>query len=257
MSYALVTGASSGLGALFAEALAAQRHDLVVVARRGDRLEALAAKLRADHGVVVEVFAFDLSVTGAGQRLADTLKQRGIVIDTLINNAGLGAHGGFATMDPERIDAIVAVNIAALTTLCRALLPDMIAAKRGAILNVASVGSFVPGPWFAVYFATKAYVLSLSEALHQEVRGTGVSVTALCPGPTRTEFGAVAGMADTDGFDWVADDPGDVVRAGLKALAKNRAVKVTGKARPVVPLLGLLPRGLKRRLLGKVQSTRR
>lgn len=176
---------------------AADGHDLVLVARSGDSLEAAAAELRARHGINVSIFALDLSDRASVPRLVAALDDQRIAIDVLVNNAGVGKLGAFATMDPAVIDGMVALNVGAVTALARALLPGMVARRHGRILNVASTAAFQPGPLMAVYYATKAYVMHWSLALSDELRGSGVTVTCLCPGPTRTGFQATAGMNGT------------------------------------------------------------
>jgi short-subunit dehydrogenase len=223
---ALVTGASAGLGAEFAHQLAARGADLVVVARRQDRLEELAAHVRAS-GRRVEVLSADLATdegrTVVEQRLADTAAP----VDLLVNNAGFGAYGDVADLDPERLHAMVEVNVVALTRLARAALPGMVGRRRGGIVNVASTAAFQPNPHGAVYGATKSYVLSFSQALHEEVAGDGVRVLALCPGVTPTEFQDVADIA-VPLPDVATTSPEKVVRAGLDAFARRRAVEVPG-----------------------------
>ena len=190
---ALVTGASAGLGAGFARALAADGHDLILTARRGDRLNALAAELRAAHGIRVEVIAADLARPGAAEALIAEIGKRGLAVNTLVNNAGFGALGPVAEADPAVLERMLDLNCRAVMTLSRLVLPGMIQMRRGAILNIASTAAFAPGPGMAVYYASKAFVLSFSQALHSEVRRHRVTVAALCPGPTITEFGDVAG----------------------------------------------------------------
>lgn len=220
---ALVTGASAGLGSEFARQLSAKGYRLVLVARRKDRLDALAAELGHARAV-----ASDLSAPGAAAALMADLTAHGETVSLLVNNAGFGLAGRAATLDPARQRQMIDVNCGALVDLALAVLPDMLAKKRGAILNVASTGAFQPGPGFAVYFATKAFVLSFSEALHEEVRREGISVSALCPGPTATEFSAVAGFAGNRGFESLSADPEGVVRAGIEGLSEDRAVVVPG-----------------------------
>jgi short-subunit dehydrogenase len=220
---ALVTGASAGLGVEFAKALSKRGHRLVLVARRKDRLETLAKALGNARAV-----AIDLSKKDAAAKLMADVEAAGEQVELLINNAGFGLIGQFAELDAKRQRQMIDLNVGSLTDLCRAVAPQMIKRKSGAILNVASTAAFQPGPKMAVYFATKAFVLSLSEALHEELKPHGVSVTCLCPGPTRTEFGEVAGFGGNGLFDRVAMGAAEVVEAGLKALDKNRAVIVTG-----------------------------
>src|SRR5436190_9905818 len=188
---ALITGASAGIGREFARQLASRAKLLVLVARRRDRLEELRGELLAKNPALhVEIRDADLSSVGQTMGLAESLANE--QIDLLINNAGLGDHGFFATADQTRVNAQVQVNVLALTALTRALLPRMIVQKRGAILNVSSSAGFLPLPNIAVYAATKAYVTSFSEAIRAETRDYGISVTTLCPGPVHTEFAEIA-----------------------------------------------------------------
>lgn len=218
----LVTGASAGLGEQFARRCSERGDELVLVARRGDRLEALCSALGKAHPIVA-----DLAEPGAAARLIAKVEAMGLQVETLINNAGFGLTGRFAALPVEGQRAMIDLNVAALTELARLVVPAMIERRRGFILNLASTAAFQPGPGFAVYFATKAYVLSLSEALHQELKASGIHVTALCPGPTRTEFGSVAGVTSKS-FDRISADAAEVVEAGLAGLARNRAVVVPG-----------------------------
>jgi len=224
---ALVTGASAGLGADFARQLSAKGKRLVLVARRKDRIDAIAAELGNARAV-----AADLSLPGAADRLMADLAANGEYVDLLINNAGFGLAGRFAALDSTRQRQMIDLNCGTLTELAHAVLPGMIERKSGAILNVASTAAFQPGPGMAVYFATKAFVLSFSEALHEEVRKNGVVVSALCPGPTATEFGEVAGWKPAGSsakiFVDMAADSASVVRAGLEGLGKARAIIIPG-----------------------------
>ena len=232
-SSALITGASAGLGREFARQLAGRAGSLVLIARRRDRLEQLRDELtRSDPNLNVHVRETDLSDDRAVVDLCDWLEREKIAVDLLINNAGLGDLGMFATSEPHRVKEMVAVNVTALTRLTRLLLPGMIDRKRGAILNVSSSAGFLPLAGFAVYAATKAYVTSFSEAIRAELRGTGVTVTALCPGPVHTEFAEtarrpVAGAPKTvPGVSHVSAQ--EVVRAGLAAVENDRAVAIPG-----------------------------
>lgn len=250
----LITGASAGLGALFAERAAAAGHDVILVARRAERLEALAAKIAAT-GVSASVIACDLGAAGAVAGLMREIAARGLAVNTLVNNAGFGVRGAFAEGDGAVQAAMVDLNCRALVELAHAVLPGMVQMRRGGILNIASTAAFQPGPGMAVYYATKAFVLSFSEALHEEVRGSGVRVTALCPGPTRTEFADVAGMGASAFFEKNAADPEAVVRDGMRALARGRAIKVSGAMNAAMAgSVGLLPRGLTRRVAARVQK---
>jgi short-subunit dehydrogenase len=187
---ALVTGASAGIGAALAREAANDGHDLVLVARRREPMEALAAELKST-GAEITVIPADLGKPGAGAALMKTVEERGLVIDTLINNAGFGDTGRFDQEDPERILSMLQVNVVALTELTRLVLPQMVARKRGKVMLLASTASFLPGPGMAVYYATKSYVLSFGRAIGYELRGTGVTVTTLCPGPTTSDCRAI------------------------------------------------------------------
>ena len=231
---ALITGASAGIGREFARQLAGSAASLVLVARRGDRLEDLRAELtKRAPNLNVQVRIVDLAEASQVDALITWLAQNKIDIDFLINNAGLGDYGPFATSDPERDDRIVQVNIAALTLLTRSLLPLMIATKRGAILNVSSSAGFLPIPGMAVYAASKAYVNSFSEALRAELRRTGVRVIALCPGPVNTEFGEIAkrpGREPERGPEFVHIPVEQVVRDTLAAVEADRPLIIPGFA---------------------------
>lgn len=233
---ALITGASSGLGEEFARQLAPYASTLVLVARRIERLDALKNELESLHpGVRVAVYKADLSQDEEIVRFVEWLRKEKLPINFLINNAGLGDHGKFETSDWDRVKAMLDVNIRALTRLTHLLLPDMRKGGRAAILNVSSAASFVPLPNSAVYAATKAYVTSFSEALRIELRETGISVTALCPGPVETEFFQVATRPGQEPWTATRDapcslhvTPAEAVRAGLEAVARDRARIIPG-----------------------------
>jgi short-subunit dehydrogenase len=227
---ALVTGASSGIGAHLARELAKDGHDLILAARRVEPMRALAEKLKAD-GADSVIIAVDLSKTGAAARLAEDLKARGLDIDVLINTAGLGANGRFDASDLLRVSEILQVNVVALTELTRLLLPGMVARRRGKVVLVASTAAFQPGPLMAVYSASKAYVLSFGEAIAYELEGSGVTVTTLCPGATDTEFAKVAGAEGTGLFKGSmlpVMKASEVARIGYQALKAGRRVVVIG-----------------------------
>jgi uncharacterized protein len=246
---ALVTGASAGLGVEFARQLSARGHRLVLVARRKDRLDALAKELGKARAL-----GLDLSKAGAAAKLLADLEANGEAVDLLVNNAGFGLIGKFAELDAARERQMIDLNVATLTDLCRAVAPQMIKRKSGAILNVASTAAFQPGPKMAVYFATKAFVLSLSEALHEELKPHGIRVTCLCPGPTRTEFGEVAGFGGNGLFDRVAMDAPGVVKAGLDGLDKNKAVVVPGWVNKLTANSGrFAPRSVVRKIAGAIK----
>jgi short-subunit dehydrogenase len=251
---ALITGASAGIGREFARQLAARAGSLVLVARRMDRLEELRAELATTNpNLKVHCRAADLSQLNEVEELRRWLEAEKIAIDLLVNNAGLGDRGTFVTAEPERVREMLMVNIVALTTLTRALLPAMIEKKHGAILNVSSSAGFLPIRKMAVYAASKAYVTSFSEALRGEVRKAGINVTALCPGPVATEFGQVAQRRSSrpdqhsPGFMHVPVQ--DVVRAGLDGIELNKPVVVPGLVMKIAMLLvRLTPMAILRRV---------
>jgi short-subunit dehydrogenase len=250
-TFALTTGASSGIGEAMVNLLGGAGIPQVVVARRVDRLEELAGRYEA-----VEVLAADLTTAkGVGQVVA-RITDPDRPIDLVVNNAGFGISGEFHSLDPDRLDDQVALNVAALTRISRAALGVMVPRGRGYLLNVSSVAGFQPAPKHAVYAASKAYVTSLSESLHEEVRGTGVHVTALCPGLTRTEFHGVSGSDSYTGeypsFAWLSAN--EVAEAGLHDVAKGRALSVPGALyKSMVAASSIAPRGLTRRISGMVQ----
>lgn len=245
----LITGASAGLGAEFARQCAARGEALALLARRLDRLEALKATL----GGEVHIFAADLSLPGAAASLVAQMTAEGLEVTSLINNAGFGLAGGFETQPLEKQSEMIDLNVRALAGLTRAVLPAMLARGSGSILNVASTAAFQAGPNMAVYYATKAFVLSFTEALHEEYRTRGIKVTALCPGPVATEFFEVAGVTSNT-FQRMAADPVAVVRAGLKGLARNKAIVIPGFGNAVGAQANrLLPRAAVRRLVARIK----
>jgi len=246
---ALVTGASAGLGVDFARQLSKRGHPLVLAARRKDRLQALAKELGN-----ARVIAIDLSKKDAAAKLMADLQAKSEVVDLLVNNAGFGLIGRFAELDAGREREMIDLNVGTLTDLCRAVAPGMIDRKSGGIINVASTAAFQPGPKMAVYFATKAFVLSLTEALHEELKPHGIKVTCLCPGPTRTEFGDVAGFGGNGLFDRIAMESPEVVAAGLKGLDRNQAVVVPGFVNKLTASSGrFAPRSVVRKIAGAIK----
>lgn len=241
-STVVITGASSGLGEEFARQFAARHADVVLVARRVDRLEALADELLEGYGVTGIPIAMDLGAPGAAAQLIAELDTRGIVADSLVNNAGFGMSGPFAEADPERLDQMVALNVGALTALTRAFLPGLMDRGRGVLINIASTAAYQPLPTMAAYAATKAYVLSLTEAIGYEARGSGLKVLALSPGPTHTEFFDVVGDDASVGRFQTAQQ---VVTTALDELdrAHPRPSVVSGRANSVqAHAMPLLPR---------------
>jgi hypothetical protein len=254
---ALVTGASGGIGEELARLFAADGHDLVLVARSRDRLERLAGQLEERHGVAARVLAADLSRAEAPGEIFAELAGAGVRLDALVNNAGFGSYGLFAETDLKSELDLLRVNVVALTHLTKLFLPGMIARGRGYLMNVASTAAFQPGPLMAVYYASKAYVLSLSEALANECAGTGVRVSALCPGPTETGFVAAAGMEQSKLFDRGAMTARDVAAAGYRGLLDGKAVVIPGLRNSLVArTVGLFPRGLVTKVVRAVQEKR-
>lgn len=248
---ALVTGASSGIGEAMVHVLAGAGIPTVVVARRVDRLDALAARYAC-----IEVLVADLAtaygVSSVEARIAETDRP----LDLVVNNAGFGTSGAFHQLDADRLDNEVQLNVAALTRLSRAALGAMVPRGRGYLLNVSSVASFQPAPKLAVYAATKAYVTNLTESLHEEVRGTGVRVSCLCPGLTRTEFQSVSNTdsysSTYPSFAWLTADK--VAKAGLRDVAKGKALSVPGLLYKVLAVgTGIAPRVVSRRMASLVQ----
>jgi uncharacterized protein len=253
---ALVTGASGGIGAELARLLAAGGHDLVLVARSEGKLRAFAEDLGRAHGVRVIVLAADLSRVEEVERVARAAPSQAGPIEVLVNNAGYGLHGAFAVTDASRELEMIQLNVVAPTRLSKAFFPDMIARGRGRILNVASTAGFFPGPFMAVYYATKAYVVSFSLALAEEVRGTGVTVTCLAPGATRTGFAEGAGMARSRLFrSRMVMDADDVARAGYQAMMEGRRLVIPGVANRIMVESGrLAPRSVLARITRILQD---
>jgi short-subunit dehydrogenase len=251
MPTALVTGASSGIGLAIARRLAATGHDLVVVARSEDKLKELAAEVRVN----VEVLPADLTdpgqLAGVEARCADTTRP----IDVLVNNAGAGTYGYFAELPLEELEREVRLDVIAVVRLTHAALPDMVARGIGGVLNVASIAAFQPGPKNAVYSASKAFVLSFSEAVHEEVKPKGVHVSVVCPGATRTEFQHRGGFVGGKLPDFVWDTPESVADQALRALERNHAVLVPGLPNKVVTFSSRVsPRSLVRKISARVSD---
>jgi hypothetical protein len=250
---ALVTGASSGIGAEIARQLASQGVDVVAVARDTARLKGLKAELHERHGTAVEVLTADLSRTAGVRKVeARLLDPEKPGVDLLVNNAGFGTHGVFWDLDVETEEREIQVNVSALVRLTHAALGPMVRRGRGAVLNVSSMAGEQSVPQNATYGATKAFVTSFSESLAEEVRGTGVTVTVLLPGFTRTEFQERAGVSmasNLPGFVWM--EASDVAAEALSAAAEGKVVVVPGLGNKVVTATGyVVPRGIKRRVLG-------
>ncbi len=238
----VITGASSGIGEALAHLFAREQQTLVLVARRKDKLDGLAKALNSKYGVKVHVIALDLQQMGAAAQLMNEVSNLKLTVDTLVNNAGFGVSAPFAKSDASQTSGMMQLNMVALTELTHMVLPMMLERGHGRIMNIASVVAFQPCPYFAVYAATKAYVLSFTEALAEEMRGRGILVTAVCPGSTATEFHDVA---HTKGslLTQIQDTAETVAEEGYKALNNGKSVVVTGLMNKPLPLVNrLVPR---------------
>lgn len=252
-SVALVTGASSGIGREFAAIHAEQGGDLVVVARSEGKLSALKDELESKHSVEVKVIPKDLSQPEAAQQIYDEVKTAGIEVEFLINNAGFGGQGKFHERDWADDHAMIQLNVVALTALCRLFLPDFVARNSGRILNVSSTASLVPGPLQAVYYATKAYVTFFSNALAEELHDTDVTVTALLPGATETEFGRTSGMDKTEMFQTTASAR-SVAQDGYNAMLAGRLDVISGVTFTQRLMLAMTPFMPKKMLLSQIRK---
>lgn len=242
----LITGASQGIGLELARVFAKNNFDLVLVARDKEKLREVAKELSKNHKIQVVTISKDLSEHKSYFELYNTIKKQGLKIEILVNNAGFGNFGNFSETDLSKEESMIDVNVKALTSLTKLFLQDMLKRKSGKILNVASTAAFQPGPLMAVYFATKAYVLSLSEALSEELKGTGVSVSALCPGPTTSQFQERAGMQNANLFKKKkVMSSEEVAQIAFKGLMENKRVIIPGFRNKVSAFLGrILPRSI-------------
>jgi short-subunit dehydrogenase len=225
---ALITGATEGIGYELAKCFARDRHDLVLVARNREKLERVASEISASCGVRVSTIVQDLSVQEGARRVFDEVRSQGVAVDFLVNNAGVGTYGLFAEADLERELAMMQLNMISLTVLTKLFLPEMLRRRSGRILNVASTAAFQPGPLMAVYYATKAYVVSFTEALANELQGSGVAASVLCPGPTRSRFQESAGMGASKLFRSGVMEASDVAETGYRALMKGKTTIIPG-----------------------------
>lgn len=251
----LITGASAGIGAELALLFAARGFDLILVARREERLEALSRQIVAMHDVKTHIITSDLCIPGAGSKLYAKTQDLGLEVDVLINNAGIGQYGNFAKADHTLLIDMIRLNMEALTELTHMYLPNMLARDRGAVMNVASTAGFQSGPGMAVYYATKAYVLSFSDALVEELRDTNVTISNLCPGATNTEFQKVAKMESSRLFSGSVSTPSEVAKAGIQGLDKGVAHIVPG-IQNKIGVFGtrFMPRALLRRVVHMVNT---
>jgi short-subunit dehydrogenase len=254
---ALITGASGGIGEELARVFAAHGHDLVLVARSEEKLQSLSGELGRAHGIRARVLAADLADRSAPPDIFEKLSQQGSTIDVLVNNAGFGARGAYAEIDYAVEARMIQVNVAALAHLTRLFLPGMIERRNGKILNVASTAAYVPGPFMAVYYASKAFVLSFSEAIAEEVKGSGVTVTALVPGPTQSNFATTAGNQDTPLFrSGALMSAAAVARVGFDGLMAGKRVTIAGASNKLtVYSTRLAPRAMLAKIAGKLNRS--
>ncbi|MDX9857301.1 MAG: SDR family oxidoreductase [candidate division Zixibacteria bacterium] len=251
----LITGASSGIGMELARVFAAEGSNLVLAARREKRIAALAEQFRDEFVIDTVAIPADLSEPDTPQILLEKTQALGIEIDVLVNNAGFGQAGRFDRIDVNRHLDMIAVNIAALTHLTRLFLPGMVRRDRGGVLNVASTAAFVPGPLVAVYYASKAYVLSFTEALAEELAETSVTVSCLCPGPTKTEFAEIAGLDTSTLFRLGMADARKVAEAGVRGFRNRQVVILPGiRNKLTPPAIRVSPRSMVRKIVKKLQG---
>jgi hypothetical protein len=249
----LITGASAGIGEELARIHAHKGGDLILVARRRERLDSLAEECRSEYGVDVHVIAADLAKPRAAQTLFAKVAEQGLVVDVLMNNAGFGGHGKFHEADLAREQRMIQLNIMALTELTHLFVQGMVERGEGRVLNVGSTAGFLPGPLQAVYYASKAYVNSFSQAIANELEGTGVTVTVLCPGPVATEFQEAADLGGVKGFE-LAADARSVAECGYKAMQKGQLLAVNDFKLRVL-LEGILPWLPRRQILRMSRMT--
>lgn len=243
--YALVTGASSGLGLELAKCFAKDKVNVVLVARREDRLKSICEELKGQYGIDAQYFGYDLSSIENVKALVRDLENKNLKIDYLVNNAGMGCFGTFVERSTEEILQMINLNITSLVALTRLLLPNMLERKSGHILNIGSTGGFQPGPFFSTYYATKAFVNSFSEAMTEELKGTGVQVTLSCPGPTATEFGNVAKVSDLKILDYVMMDSAKVAGQAYQAMKNSERRIIHGLGNRILAILaGWMPNSM-------------
>jgi uncharacterized protein len=251
----LITGASSGIGADLARELGKRGYGVTLAARREERLQELAEEIMGEHHVRVETVSCDVTDEEERRGLAEELAGRGLVVDVLVNNAGFGSGGAFHELEPEKETGMVRTNVEAVVALCGVFVPPMVERGEGAVLNLGSTIAFQPVPYQATYGASKAFVLSFTQALHEELRGTGVTVTALCPGPVRTEFGEAGGFGGADeripSWMWLSSD--GVAEAGIDGLEKGRRVVVPGPVNQLTAIGGhYIPRSVLLPLVSRI-----
>lgn len=250
----LITGASQGIGAEFAKLFAKDNYDLVLVARNKDKLTQFARELQEKNEVFIKILIYDLSTPSSARKIFDDVDKEGIEIDILINNAGFATHGEFISTDYDEELGEIEVNITALTLLTKLFLPQMKKRKAGKILNVASTAAFLPGPFMAVYYASKAYVLSFSESLQEELKGTGITLTILAPGPTKTGFASRANVEKSRIFSHGLLNPTMVAKLGYDGLMRGEYIIFPGLKNKLASIVGrVFPHSFLGKIIGRLQ----
>lgn len=245
MGQTLITGASAGIGAALAEVFAAHGHHLILVARRRETLETRAAELERKFGVKVACIPGDLADPQGPRRLFEAVTSEGLEVEHLVNNAGVGLYGKFVATDLDAELKMIQLNVTSVVELTKRFLPGMVQRRSGRILNVASTAAFVPGPWMSIYYATKAFVLSFSEAIGYELGPDGITVTTLCPGPTESEFKVRAGSERSRLFEAIVMDAPRVAREGYEGMMKGKPLVIPGLRNKLIPIAArLVPRPL-------------
>lgn len=256
METVLVTGASSGIGLQLAELFAKGGHDLVIVARREKLLESVASRFKENYGINVTVIPKDLTLKKSPQEIYNEVKALGIEIEILVNNAGFGAVGEFTELDHKRQIDMINLNVNALVSLTKLFLPDMIEKNRGGILNVGSLAGFQPGPYASIYYATKSFVLSFTEGLYEELKGTDIKVSCLAPGPVNTEFGEVSGLDKSFLFKTGTMSGKEVAEEGYRGFKKGKLIVIPGLGNRLLPLLvRIMPRFIVRMVTARLNKT--
>ncbi|MBW6411059.1 SDR family NAD(P)-dependent oxidoreductase [Clostridium weizhouense] len=248
----LITGGSEGIGLEFAKLFAKDKHNLIIVARNKIKLDEVKVDLEKQYDINVEILAVDLAVDNSCEKIFNFVDEKNLVVDNLINNAGVGSFGFFYDSTQEFDENLISINIRALTKLTKYFIKDMIKRKSGSIMNVASTAAFVGGPKMAMYYSSKAYVLSLTEALHEEVKDLGIKVSCLCPGPVKTSFQNKSGIKKSKQAQKYLMDPQEVAKEGYKEFLKGKAIIIPGtKNKLIVWLSKFIPRALSRKVILK------
>lgn len=248
--YTLITGGTEGIGLEIAKLFAKDKHNLFIVSRNRDKLEATQNFLKEEYKIKVVILDIDLIVDNSCEKIYEFVDKNNLIVDNLINNAGIGSFGFFHEEEEGFQEKIININIIALTNLTKHFIKDMIKRGEGGILNVASTAAFVGGPKMAMYYSTKAYVLSLTEALHNEVKSLGIRVSCLCPGPVKTRFQEKAGVKKSEKMKKLMMSPEDVAKEAYKGFKKGKAIIIPGKKNRILVLGNkILPRSLGRKLV--------